>query len=322
MKSNLAFQKRTNKTLILKSKNTYSIQPLLTLLLFICIPFLANCSKPKYKNNDETFYSASSIADKALNNTVSFQQTQLHYVSIGENNGIPVVMIHGTPGNWESFKYVLGNTQLQSEFKMASIDRLGWGKSSYPKNSDEHDKTPDYKQQVTAIAAIIRHFAPKQKVILVGHSLGSSIAPRVAQEFPELVSGLLLLAGTLDPEFGAPRWYNRTANLSLIKKMIGEMMAQSNDEIMLLKESLIKTLPVWQTLTIPVTVIQGDSDKLVNPKNIHFAEQKLAHLGNKFRLIELKKVGHFIPWEQTQVIRDELILLGDKVRNIRLKNTN
>lgn len=300
--------------MILKEKDKLKFRHLLTLLLFISIPFLANCSKPKYESADKTFYSASSITDKAHNNIISFQQTQLHYVSIGENNGIPVVMIHGTPGNWESFKYVLGNAQLQSVFNMASVDRLGWGQSRRQNtDSSNNELTANYQKQAHAIVAIIKHFAPNKKVILVGHSLGSSIAPRIALEFPELIAGMLLIAGTLDPKLGEPRWYNNAANLWPINKLVGDTMMQSNKEIMLLKESLITTMPVWQALDMPVTVIQGESDRLVDPKNADFAQQQLAHLGNKFRLIELAKVGHFIPWEQTKVIRDELILLGNKL---------
>jgi len=290
-----------------------SYRPVLLILLSISIPLLANCSKPKYENNDPNFYSASSL-DKAKNHQLPFQQTQLHYVSIGDSEGLPVVMIHGTPGSWESFKYVLGNTQLQSEFNMSAIDRLGWGKSRQLADSNSTDMPPNYRQQAEAIAAIIQHFAPQQKVILVGHSLGSSIAPRVALDFPELVSGMMLIAGTLDPKLGDPRWYNRAANLWPLNKMVGDMMMQSNEEIMLLKDSLVSTLPVWKSLDIPVTVIQGKSDKLVSPKNVNFAKQQLAHLGDEFRLLELEKVGHFIPWEQTKVIRDELILLGKKVK--------
>ena len=291
------------------------LRPIYILMLFSCIPFLANCSRPSYENNDAQFYSAASIQSKAKSNLTSFEKSNLHYVSIGDNNGIPVVMIHGTPGNWETFRYVLGNIELQSEFNMASIDRLEWGLSQpTSKDSDGKKEEPDYKKQVDAIATIIQHFSPNKKVILVGHSLGSSIAPRVALDFPELVSGMMLLAGTIDPELGDPRWYNHAASLWPINRLIGQAMSNSNKEIKLLKNSLIATQPVWQSLDIPVTVIQGKSDKLVSPKNAAFAKKELNHLGDKFRLLELEKVGHFIPWEQTKVIRDELILLGKKVK--------
>lgn len=291
------------------------LRPILMLMLFSCIPLLANCSRPSYENNDATFYSATSIQNNAKSNLAPFEDKQLHYVSIGDNDGIPIVMVHGTPGSWETFKYVLGNTQLQSEFNIASIDRLNWGRSrqAATETKNKQKEEPNYKKQVDAIATIIRHFVPNKKVILVGHSLGSSIVPRVALDFPELVSGMLLLSGTIDPELGDPRWYNHAANVWPVSSFVSTKMSQSNKEIMLLKESLIATKPVWQLLDIPVTVIQGKSDKLVSPQNAEFAKQELAHLGDKFRILELEKVGHFIPWEQTKVIRDELVLLGKKI---------
>ncbi len=39
-----------------------------------------------------------------------------------------------------------------------------------------------------------------QKTILVGHSLGGPVIARTAMDYPDLVDGLILVGGSIDPE--------------------------------------------------------------------------------------------------------------------------
>ena len=61
-------------------------------------------------------------------------------------------------------------------------------------------------------------------------------------------------------------------------------------------------LTLWDKLNIPVTVIQGLKDKLVDPKNVAFVEKKFAHKPDLLNVVKLPKSGHFIPWEHTEEI--------------------
>ena len=278
---------------------------------------IVGCSKPVFKSNYESRYSEDSIDQHMQHHTIGFNDYQLHYVSIGEHSATPVVMIHGTPGGWDTFKYVLGNTLLQEQFQLASIDRLGWAQSSLSEASPELLQAElSYQQQAKAIAAIIEQFSPKKKVILLGHSLGASIAPRVALDRPDLIAGLMLISGTLNPELGGPRWYNRAAGIWPVSRMVSERMLRSNDEIMVLQRELNALFPVWSQLVVPTTVIQGTKDRLVSPKNAAFAREQLKHLGENLEIVELEKVGHFIPWEQGHIIERELLLLKEKINPV------
>ncbi len=277
---------------------------------------LGACSPPVFKSNYETQYSPETLDSNLQEYTLTTEQFELRYMAIGQQDLSPVVFIHGTPGGWDTFKYILGNPRLQERFRMISIDRLGWGKSQKivaDTDKEQSNVETSFEQQAAAIAEIIRHETKDQPVILVGHSLGASIAPRVAMDFPELVKGLMLISGTLEPKLGKPRWYNNVADYWPVSSFLSSQMAQANIEIMALRTELTTMQQAWAKLQMPVTVIQGTKDRLVSPKNVHFLRQELQHLGPQLRMLELEKVGHFIPWEQTHVIEKELFDLQQRI---------
>jgi len=215
-------------------------------------------------------------------------------------------MVHGTPGSWSTYRYVLGNKRLHNNFKLISIDRLSWGKST----SGNILIPETFENQVDAIASIIKHASDKP-VILIGHSLGASLAPKVAIDYPDLVSGLILMAGSLDPELGKPRWYNNIASLPLINKLVPDRLNQANREIEVLQEGLISYENSWSDIFVPTTVIQGKDDKLVSPENVPFVKQQLAHLQGELRVVEISNMGHFLPWEKTELIVSEIIAMKE-----------
>mgnify|MGYP006422752319 CR=1 FL=1 len=48
--------------------------------------------------------------------------------------------------------------------------------------------------------------------ILVGHSCGGPVALRAAVEYPDLVGGVVLVAGATDPYMQDSRWFRRLVN--------------------------------------------------------------------------------------------------------------
>jgi pimeloyl-ACP methyl ester carboxylesterase len=269
---------------------------------------LVGCGGPTYTTAQANPYYLESSLSKLKSNLISNDKTQLHYIEVQETDQHPVVMIHGTPGSWESFKYVLGNTKLQPKNHLISVDRLDWGESQPQLESS----SPSFKLQTEAIKTIIQS-ATTKPVILVGHSLGASLAPKIAMDNPDLVAGLILVSGTLNPELGKPRWYNKVAGLWISKWLVPNNLLKSNDEIYALKDGLNSMSDNWSQLKIPVVVIQGTKDKLVDPDNVNYVKKKLAHLGGKLTIVEVNKAGHFIPWEHTEKIVSAIELVNKKI---------
>jgi pimeloyl-ACP methyl ester carboxylesterase len=107
-----------------------------------------------------------------------------------------------------------------------------------------------------------------------------------------------------------PRWYNRLAASSLVRWAVPTDLALANQEVMTLEKELRIMLPLWKTINLPVTVVQGEKDALALPANADFAEQMLKN--DRTKITRIKDAGHFILWKQPQVIQDAILTALDQ----------
>ncbi len=111
----------------------------------------------------------------------SLQGRQIHYVE-QPGPGVAVVMLHGQPGSSEDFGPVLAELP---GLHLVSIDRpgFGWSKGGWL----------PYQEQIEVVHDLLRalHLAP---AVLVGHSLGGTLALGVARRYPRDVAALVLAA--------------------------------------------------------------------------------------------------------------------------------
>ena len=224
------------------------------------------------------------------------EERDIHYVE-REGGGPSIIFIHGTPGSWEAFRYYLSNDELAARARLLAVDRPGFGSSA---DGGIVVRLSDQARFLSPLLSISQENRP---VLLVGHSLGAPIAARIALDHPDEVAGLLLIAPSLDPELEKPRWYNRLASWWWIRWLLPEALQRANDEVMVLPGELETLEPLWRTLNIPVTVIQGMSDKLVNPANSDYLDDRI---GNGLKVEKILNAGHFILWKQPHYITDEL----------------
>lgn len=218
----------------------------------------------------------------------------LRYLETGDASKTTVVFIHGTPGNWSAFANYVNEPTLQKQAHLVVIDRPGWGGSVFSDGKFE----PGIEAQSNLLKDWLCDLSAHSgtgKLILVGHSLGGTLAPRLAMDHPNCVSAMLILAGPMDPDLASPRWYNHVARVPpfgwLADKFMGGGMRQSNKEMMVLKPELEKMRPLWASINIPVTVIQGGKDDLVNAKHADFAEEMMS--AATLKIIRLPDTGHF-----------------------------
>lgn len=257
--------------------------------------------------------------DQVLNPAIGFNKVtfahkngdkQLHYAYSGNPEKPGVLFIHGTPGGWGAFERYLTNPSLRQELFMVSVDRLGWGESPMEKK----DIDGSFNDQANAITRVLAEY-PNKKWVVVGHSLGASIAPKVALAAPESVNSLVLLAGSLKPRLGKPRWYNHAANNFFIGKLLSTHMKNSNKEIMALREQLnVMDQEIKSTqLDTHLVVIQGMKDKLVSSKNPRYVDTQWRDHFASTEIIELPNAGHFLPWNQTPLVIDTIRQMAEKI---------
>lgn len=110
-----------------------------------------------------------------------------------------LVMVHGFTGSKENW-YPLANA-LGERYRIVIPDLPGWGESERKAGADY-----GFAAQAARVAAFIQAVAPREPVVLLGHSMGGGIAALVAARHPESVArvGLLDAAGVRfkDNRFG------------------------------------------------------------------------------------------------------------------------
>jgi len=275
------------------------------ILIILTSLSLAGCDPP-YENDPKKIFQDQFPQYR----TYSVGSRSIHYAEIGRDNAGAVIFIHGTPGSWHAFAHYLADTDLSQTLKMIAVDRPGFGKSDYGK------LVPSLSEQASLLLPLLESYDSGCGVILVGHSLGAPVAVRLAMDFPGKVSALILIAPSLDPDLEAPRWFNRLAELDAVSWLVPSELILANQEVMVLQDELTQMLPLWNSLDIPVIVIQGNKDNLVDPANADFAEQKIL---TKLKVVRVDKGGHFILWKQPELIKSELVELVESQRN-NIKN--
>jgi pimeloyl-ACP methyl ester carboxylesterase len=75
-------------------------------------------------------------------------------------------------------------------------------------------------------------------------------------------------------------------------------------------------LPKWQLLTVPITVVQGGADEIVDPINLDFAKAQLSNKRAEF--IFLPEAGHLIRWQHPDLVKKILLQSIPETRSLNL----
>ncbi len=227
----------------------------------------------------------------------------INYAKIGNDTLPTVIFIHGSPGSWSAFVDFLKTDSLLEKVRMISVDRAGFGYSGFGEAEESLQKQAAYLKPIVA-----KQKQNGKQVVLVGHSLGGPLIGRMVMDYPELIDGLVFVAGSVDPELEPPRWYRYILAAPLVKYLIPKSFRASNFEILHLKEELELMLPLWSTIRQPCIVIQGEADSLVPVGNADFLKKKLVNA----EYLEIQKIAgmnHFVPWSNPELIVNGVLRL-------------
>jgi len=290
--------------------NTSSIKPALIKLTLVSLIglLLAACSGTDQLEqiNQNNLITERVNQTQIRHTTLKQPSYQLHYVS-SEKSSIQntvqnsknqaqnspkdsLVFVHGTPGSWGTFSRYFEDNTLLNAFNVNSIDRPGWGDSSYPGLRFPTSLSSQSALLGPLLEDIWRN-NNEQKVILVGHSLGGSLVPKLAADYPHFVKAIVILAGDLDPSMAEARWFNDI--LAVVPNfMIPDMWANSNAEVLAIAPSLANLQSQFAKITMPITIVQGTEDDLVRPGSAAMAK-KIFPLA-KLTTVWLEGAGHII----------------------------
>ncbi|MEP1307343.1 MAG: alpha/beta hydrolase [Balneola sp.] len=228
----------------------------------------------------------------------------MHYVAIGDTSKPKILFVHGSPGSWDNFLGFMKNPTLLEQFRLISVDRPGFGKSGngIPERSLE--------QQAKLIAGVLDQENQATNSILVGHSMGGPVIARIAIDYPKQVDGLVFVAASIDPELEKTKWFQIPVHYKVLSWILPDMLYSTNEEIIALKEELIKMKPFWKDITQPTSIIQGKTDNLVPYENALFGKKMLI---NTNPTMIIKDMNHFIPWQNPELITQEILRISKKL---------
>jgi pimeloyl-ACP methyl ester carboxylesterase len=228
----------------------------------------------------------------------------IHYAKTGNENGPLILFVHGSPGSLNDFMGMLTDSTLYKDNLLISVDRPGFGQSDFGWGE------PSLGKQSALIKPLIEKYKNGKPVILVGHSLGGPLIARMAVDYPELVNGLIFVAGSVDPDLEPANWWRAPLASPLFRWMLPRSIRASNDEIYPLKHQLKEMLSRWKEIQSLVIVVHGTKDSLVPFANAAFIQTQLTKTTPK--MIVEQGMDHFVPWSHPHLIRDAVV---DMVRN-------
>lgn len=251
---------------------------------------------PPYDGDNKQQQAALGQNFKSFKHTIN-EQT-IAGVHSGKACNPAVIFIHGAPGDWKAWGRYLGDPDLSNKAFMIAIDRPGYGQS--PASTKEIN----IKAQSAAILSAARK-THKGPFILVGHSYGGPIQLQMAADFPDDIKSMTLLAGAASPKHHKARWYHHLGVSWFGQKAFPTPMQQAAAEMTALQNELEKQEALLKTIKAPATIIQGGKDWLVPSANADFIKDNLTAANTN--VIALPNQGHFIPWEQYDLVKREIL---------------
>jgi non-heme chloroperoxidase len=239
----------------------------------------------------------------------------LPYIEQGDASGVPVLFIHGATDSWRSYEPVLPH--LPDDIRAVAVTVRGHGDAPKPESgySIEH--------LAGDVIALMEELG-LGPAILVGHSMGTMVAERIAIDAPERVLGLVLAAAFGQPQRNSPGLLELRAEFGDVPGPIARELAHefqaSTTATPLDPEQLdvfvdeTQKVParVWReiftafpevdyaaqlaALMPPALIVQGERDEMIPP------EERNALLGllPGARLVVYEGAGHALHWEQPE----------------------
>lgn len=125
------------------------------------------------------------LLDEVEHHVADSNGVEIHYVTLGE--GPPVVMIHGFPDYWYSWRHQM-RTLADAGYRAVAIDQRGYNRSGQPEGVASYAMP----LLVGDVAAVIRSLGVERAVI-VGHDWGGAVAWQFALNVPQMTDKLIIL---------------------------------------------------------------------------------------------------------------------------------
>jgi pimeloyl-ACP methyl ester carboxylesterase len=136
-----------------------------------------------------------------VSNTADVNGTTLHYVRGGRGPG--VILLHGFPQDWYEFHRIM--PRLAESFTVAAVDLRGVGGSAATPGGYD---APNLAEDIAQLARRLE----LERVYVVGHDIGGTVAYALARLHPRAIRGVMILDVPIP---GIEPWAELTADRRL-----------------------------------------------------------------------------------------------------------
>jgi pimeloyl-ACP methyl ester carboxylesterase len=278
----------------------------ISLLLLLCT--MASCFRGHVITERQIRKHYATKDHKPAVYTIDNDSISLSVASIGSDTLPMLLLIHGAPGSLWGYLNFLDDTDLQKHYHIVSVDRLGYGKSRYKK----HKSVTSIDMQAAALIPVLSLNKSAEKMTVLGRSYGAPIAARLVSMVSESVKELVMVSPVIDPDKEKFYWFSKLGKNSIIKFFLPHEFNVATDEKYSHIKELRKLLPIWKSISVPTTVIQGGKDWIGDPANIDFARRQIKSKSVQF--IFLDNAGHMITQTHASLVKDILLRSHHKKR--------
>lgn len=230
------------------------------------------------------------------------------YYRAGDPGGQRVIFVHGTPGSGDNWSAMLD--AVPPGFEYIAVDRPGFGQTGGAAEVR-------LKDQAAALLPLLRPAdggtwsAPP---LLVGHSLGGPIVAVAAADYPDLVGGIVIIAGALDPGQEKIHPLQPVGNAWPVRALLPRIIRNANQELLALKPQLEALRPRLASLAVQVVIVHGTRDGLVPFENVSYMR---AHIPSPWLVESIIVDGgnHMLPWNARDKIIEALARLSQASRH-------
>ena len=251
----------------------------------------------------------------------------LEYVRRGDPSGVPVVFLHGITDSWRSFEWMLPH--LPDSINAYAVSVRGHGGSDRPAHGYEME---DFARDIDGFLERLGH----RSAVIVGHSMGSGVALRLALDYPSRVRALVLM-GALSNWRGAPAVdelldtvarFGDTIEPAFAREFQLSTVATSVPAIIevAVEESLRVPARVWKeafaanarfdvsgevrNITAPTLIIFGGRETIAPREQ----QDELLRGIKRSRLVVYEDAGHAVHWDEPErVARDVAAFVDDSI---------
>ena len=264
-----------------------------------------------------------------LRQSVVVDGTSLNYVSAG--SGQPVVLIHGNPGSYQDYTLAVIERLSQSYYVVA-FDRPGHG---YSERQDSVHTTVEVQARI--IRDALDKLGIK-KPVLVGHSWGGSLVLAAAVAYEKDLAGIVLLAPAAYPTVSR-EWWSLLPHVPLIgnlvvnrltpflgRAMVRKSLQEAYDPQDVQEDYVEQSLELWiqpdhiracaydertlgasltglskhyRDIEVPVVIVTGSADRLLNPEEHAYPLHKAI---KNSKLVVLPETGHQLPQTRPEAV--------------------